>query len=67
MKKRIDFKIFIIFNKSFDIFLRIKEKDNIKRDYYINNFFNNNKIDNTFLDINNIFNSYKKDKKVSNI
>lgn len=62
MKKRIDFKIFIIFNKSFDIFLRIKEKDNIKRDYYINNFFNNNEIDNTFLDINNIFNSYKKDK-----
>ena len=61
MKRKIEIKLIIFFKKNYDVFLQISDKNEneimsiTKKNYFINDFFNNNKIDEMFIEINNFF------------
>lgn len=68
MKRKIEIKLIIFFKKNYDVFLQISDKNEneimsiTKKNYFINDFFNNNKIDEMFIEINNFFTNDRKEK-----
>lgn len=63
MKRRIDLKMYVIFNKHYDVYLQFLDIDEgSKKNFYIKNIYENKNFEKVMMEINNYFINEKQDK-----